>query len=103
MNTHPTELKIIEPDQLEIIWSDGEIRHYGFLELHANCPCATCQKNRRGESTGTAGGQAAEVGPVRVVSMKPVGNYAYGITYSDGHDTGIYTFDLLRQLGQHAE
>jgi len=28
-----------------------------------------------------------------------VGNYAYGLTFSDGHDTGIYTFELLRELG----
>ena len=37
--------------------------------------------------------------PMRVVGMKPVGNYAYGIEFSDGHDTGIYTFELLRELG----
>jgi len=32
--------------------------------------------------------------------MKPVGNYAYSIAFSDGHDTGIYTLELLRQLGR---
>jgi DUF971 family protein len=32
--------------------------------------------------------------------MKPIGNYAYAIQFSDGHDTGIYTFELLRRLGQ---
>jgi DUF971 family protein len=32
--------------------------------------------------------------------MKPVGNYAYTIAFSDGHDTGIYTFELLRELGE---
>jgi len=31
--------------------------------------------------------------------MKPVGNYAYTISFSDGHDTGIFTFELLRELG----
>jgi DUF971 family protein len=31
--------------------------------------------------------------------MTPVGNYAYGIAFSDGHDTGIYTVDYLRELG----
>ena len=31
--------------------------------------------------------------------MKPVGNYAYCIAFSDGHDTGIYTFEQLRELG----
>jgi DUF971 family protein len=32
--------------------------------------------------------------------MTPVGNYAYKILFSDGHDTGIYTLDLLRELGR---
>ena len=31
--------------------------------------------------------------------MKPVGNYAYSIAFSDGHDTGIFTFEFLRELG----
>jgi DUF971 family protein len=32
--------------------------------------------------------------------MSPVGNYAYAIAFSDGHDTGIYTIEYLRELGQ---
>ena len=32
--------------------------------------------------------------------MQPMGNYAYSIAFSDGHDTGIFAFDLLRQLGE---
>jgi DUF971 family protein len=35
--------------------------------------------------------------------MKPVGNYAYSIDFSDGHDTGIYTLESLRQLGHPSE
>ena len=35
--------------------------------------------------------------------MKPVGNYAYSLTFSDGHDTGIYTYDLLRELGEQVK
>jgi DUF971 family protein len=34
--------------------------------------------------------------------MKPVGNYAYGIHFSDGHTTGIYSLDYLRELGEEA-
>ena len=35
-----------------------------------------------------------------IKAMKPVGNYAYGIAFSDGHDTGIYTLEILRSLGE---
>jgi DUF971 family protein len=42
---------------------------------------------------------AAETEPLRITAMKPVGNYAYSIDFSDGHDTGIYTLESLRELG----
>jgi DUF971 family protein len=40
--------------------------------------------------------------PLTIAAMEPVGNYAYAIRFSDGHDTGIFAFDLLRQLGREA-
>jgi DUF971 family protein len=42
----------------------------------------------------------AETQPLRIAAMQPVGNYAYSIDFSDGHDTGIYTLELLRRLGR---
>jgi DUF971 family protein len=36
----------------------------------------------------------------RVTGMRPVGSYAYAVVFADGHDSGIYTFELLRDLGQ---
>jgi DUF971 family protein len=45
---------------------------------------------------------AAQLAPLSIVGMKPVGNYAYTIAFSDGHDTGIYSFELLRELGEPA-
>ena len=41
----------------------------------------------------------AEAQPLRILGMQPVGNYAYSIDFSDGHDTGIYSFELLREVG----
>jgi DUF971 family protein len=43
---------------------------------------------------------AAEIAPLKVLAMNPIGNYAYGIHFSDGHDTGIYQLELLRELGE---
>ena len=40
--------------------------------------------------------------PLKLLDMSPVGNYAYTIKFSDGHDTGIYTFALLRELGRES-
>jgi DUF971 family protein len=40
-----------------------------------------------------------EVAPLTIAGMKPVGQYAYSIEFSDGHSSGIYTLDYLRELG----
>jgi DUF971 family protein len=41
-----------------------------------------------------------ETKPLRIVGMKPMGHYAYSVAFSDGHDTGIYTLELLHSLGE---
>ncbi len=105
MGPYPTKLQIVEQTQLQIDWSDGQIRRYGVKVLRDNCPCATCREKHRGEATQPANPlqlnilSPAEARPWGVVSMKPVGNYAYSIVFSDGHDSGIFTFELLRELG----
>ena len=47
----------------------------------------------------TSGSWAGTIAAVEVVDVSPVGNYAYSIAFSDGHDTGIYTLEFLRELG----
>ena len=41
----------------------------------------------------------AEIKPLTIGGLRPVGNYAYSIEFSDGHDTGIFTLEFLRELG----
>jgi DUF971 family protein len=101
MNIQPVELKLAAPDVLEIVWSDGQVRQYPVRLLRENCPCATCLEKQSAAEPPTLlpilGAQ--ELAPLRITSMKPTGNYAYGIEFSDGHDTGIFTLELLRSLG----
>ncbi len=96
---------------LAIQWSDGQRLNYTAVKLRDSCPCATCQEKQQAKrlEQEKAGGKmqllklpvlsAGEMQPLRILRMHPVGNYAYNIAFSDGHDSGIYTFDLLRQLG----
>jgi DUF971 family protein len=42
----------------------------------------------------------AETQPLRIAAMKPTGSYAYAIDFSDGHDTGIFTLESLREMGR---
>lgn len=103
MNVYPTELARLDPAQLQITWSDGQRRTYTFTELRQKCPCATCRDERQAAAEAPQAMlpvvDLAAAQPLRVDKMVPVGNYAYGLTFSDGHDTGIYTFELLRELG----
>ena len=102
-NVYPTDLKIVEENKLLIEWSDGKRRRYSFRQLRDRCPCATCREKHGGEQPAPAllpVLSAAEAQPLRIEGMKPIGNYAYSITFSDGHSLGIFRFDLLQQLGE---
>jgi DUF971 family protein len=109
MTPRPTKLSRLENNRLLIEWDDGQKREYTVRELRDRCPCATCREKRSaGEAAPGAkapGGMlpvlsAAETRPLVIASMRPVGNYAYSIDFSDGHGTGIYGMGLLRELGQ---
>jgi DUF971 family protein len=99
MIVYPTELARPDDRQLAITWSDGQQRIYRVGELRDRCPCATCREKRNTPQPILPVLTAEQTQPIRVDGMKPVGNYAYAITFSDGHDSGIYTFELLRELG----
>jgi len=98
----PTELKMIATDRLRIEWSDGQVRVYSLTELRENCPCATCMEKRRSPPDASVLPilNIEEIEPLSIVHMQPMGSYAYAIHFSDGHNTGIYTLELLREIGQ---
>ena len=93
---------------LEIEWNDGKVCQYPLSHLREACPCATCREKRAepkkpNNPLALNVLSATEARPLTIDGMKPVGNYAYSIEFSDGHDTGIFTFDLLQKLGQPVE
>lgn len=103
MNVSPEKLALADPGRLVIQWSDGQRREYSVRELRDRCPCATCREKRSQPpppATSLTVLSPAELRPLALVDMKPVGNYAYSIAFSDGHDTGIYTLEFLRELGR---
>ena len=103
MELRPNKLELLPPDKLVIQWSDGQRRVISVGQLRKACPCATCREQRAAPAPASSGGlpvlSLAEARPLAILGMKPVGNYAYSITFSDGHDTGIYTLEFLRELG----
>jgi DUF971 family protein len=103
MNEQPIELELVAGSALRITWSDGQVREYTVRELRDKCPCATCCEQRSAPPppiTQLSILSAAETQPLRIAAMTPVGRYAYSIDFSDGHDTGIYILESLREMGQ---
>jgi len=100
----PTKLELVPDGTLRIAWSDGQVRRYTPRDLRDRCPCATCREKRSQPAPATLLPilSAAETRPPAIEGMRPVGNYAYGIAFSDGHDTGIFTLELLRECGELA-
>ena len=109
MTEKPRDLSLNDAGDLVIKWSDDRTRLYRVAVLRDNCPCATCREQRKADPK-EQGASALltvlaieETQPVKITEMKPVGSYAYGITFSDGHDSGIFTLEHLFQLGVVSE
>ncbi|NBW86105.1 MAG: DUF971 domain-containing protein [Planctomycetia bacterium] len=88
------------PGAIEIAWSDGRTAVYPPRLLRDACPCATCRE-RRVQPVQPAllpVLAAEELAPLAITAMRPVGQYAYAIEFSDGHSSGIYTLDYLSEL-----
>jgi len=82
---------------MEIVWPDGRTDRLPFFDVRCACPCASCVDEITGRAILRREAVPADVAPRE---LHLVGNYALGIHWSDGHTTGIYTWDRLRSLGQ---
>ena len=98
MEAVPANVRQAGPDMLAIDWQDGETTEYKVLDLRLACPCAACRDETSGERILDPKTVPPDVKPVKIVG---VGNYAIQIVWSDGHDTGIYSFDRLRRAEKH--
>ena len=78
-------------------WSDGLTQSLALTDLRRQCPCATCNDQR-----GAANPLQVISGPLpsaELENLEPVGGYALRFHWADGHNSGIYSFRLLRELG----
>jgi len=109
----PIEVRRLLPDQapphggMALQWNDGKTVIIPNETLRRNCPCATCIEARGDTShakplTGARTLLKVIDAPLedslRLDEIWPVGNYALGMRWGDGHETGIYTFAFLRDL-----
>lgn len=95
--SEPARVAVSKSKGVTIEWRDGHRSEYSLPYLRDHCPCATC--------TGAHGAASASSSPFpmfkpapRLESVEAVGNYALRFIWSDGHNTGIYTWDHLRSI-----
>lgn len=84
---------------LSMLWEDGHRDDFDVRDLRLACHCALCIEEMSGRKLLDPKTVRPDVSP-RVISS--IGNYAIGIDWSDGHNSGIYSFDHLRSLGERA-
>ncbi|MGD8999321.1 MAG: DUF971 domain-containing protein [Granulosicoccaceae bacterium] len=95
----PTEINLHQKDrQLEITFDDGETFTMSAEYLRVHSPSAEVQGHGPGQGVLQVGKEN-----VNIVGIEPVGNYAILLRFDDGHDTGIYAWDTLYDLGKNQE
>jgi len=99
-STDPEHIAISKSKGIKIDWKDGHRSDYGLKYLRDRCPCASCTG-----AHGTPPRAPEPEGPfqmykpaLKMLGVDPVGNYAIRINWSDGHSTGIYSYDHLRRI-----
>jgi DUF971 family protein len=101
VSTDPEHIAISKSKGIKIDWKDRHHSEYGLQYLRDKCPCAAC--------TGVHGTPPrqpeAAAGPfpmfkpaLKILGVEPMGNYAIRINWSDGHNSGIYSYEHLREI-----
>jgi len=83
-----------DPYRLEVEWADGHRTSYATAELRRLCPCAHCVNELTGERMLDPGSVPDFL---THLDVRLVGNYALALRFSDGHETGIFPFRMLRE------
>jgi DUF971 family protein len=90
----PVEIRRIEDREIHVSWSDGHRSVFPNKTLRERCPCAGCVHELTGQRLLDPRSVRADI---RADEIALVGRYAIRIRWSDGHGTGIYTFQKLRE------
>ena len=93
---HPTDIRLRTGARLlEVSFDDGEVYELSFEYLRVFSPSAEVKGHGGGEGILQTGKEQ-----VGIASIEPVGNYALRLVFDDGHNTGLYSWSLLHELGR---
>lgn len=94
----PVKIRVLEDKNLFIQWDDKSESLIPLAVLRRNCPCATCMTERENKPST----YIPLLSHVQMIlnNIEPVGSYAIRFFWQDGHDDGIYNYQLLKRLGE---
>jgi DUF971 family protein len=106
ISTDPQHIAVSKSKGLKIDWTDGHRSEYSCEFLRDECPCATCtgahgtepQKTSYSAPQPAASPFQMYKPRIKMNHIEEVGTYALRIDWNDGHNAGIYSFELLRHL-----
>ncbi len=99
MSPTPTEIRLRKRSRvLTVSFDDGDTFDYSFEYLRVHSPSAEVQGHGPGQET-------LQVGKENIVltAVEPIGHYAVRLIFDDGHDSGLYTWQYLYELGRNLE
>ncbi|HEV2690735.1 MAG TPA: DUF971 domain-containing protein [Bryobacteraceae bacterium] len=104
IQAQPEHIAISKSKGIQIDWKDGHTSKYSLALLRDECPCASCtgahgtEPQRTDHSAPQTGAFPMFKPTLKMLEVEEVGHYAFRIGWSDGHNTGIYSYDHLRKI-----
>jgi len=105
MTNHPLDIAVdLKKGEVQIKWQDGHSSVYSLEFLRKNCPCALCEEERKKVESTPLYVMSPDLASAKggLDSSRPVekvGQYALQFFWADGHRSGIYTYEYLREIG----
>jgi len=89
------EFELLNDEILSILWNDSHLSYLVIKDIRNSCPCATCRTAREGFKKSIS---LLPPDSYRITSFQKVGQYGIQFKWGDGHETGIFTYQRLREL-----
>jgi ATP-binding protein involved in chromosome partitioning len=91
----PKSFQLLSDNELQVEWPDGHIGRHTAYHLRLNCSCASCRDEDTGQKTLDPASVPLDI---KFTGVTRVGRYALAPGFSDGHSTGIFLYQRLREL-----
>ena len=99
MSTRPSDIRIRKQSRLlQLVYADGQVWELPFELLRVWSPSAEVRGHGAGPGTLQTGKR-----DILITGAEMIGNYALKLTFSDGHDSGLYSWAYLWELGEHQD